>query len=103
MDREEKTALRIHETALQEAKKYSDEHTQNFIEEAIYGRGYKAGYIRGDGDGYKDGYNEALDDVRKEIVLMIDEIEKTLKNQDNRNLVIGFLANIRNAIDNKKL
>ena len=100
--RAEKAALKIHDTALQEAKKYSEEHGQSFIEEAVYGRGFKAGYIRGDGDGYNDGYKQALDEMRKEIVFMIDEIEQTTMDKENKLLAIGFLANIRNLIDEKK-
>ena len=53
MSRAEQAAIRIHHTAALEAEKYSKEHGCSIVEEVAYGRGFKAGYIKGDTDGYE--------------------------------------------------
>lgn len=47
MNREEKAALKIHNTALKEGENYAKTHGHSIIEEVAYGRGFKSGYMRG--------------------------------------------------------
>ena len=54
MDKAEKYATKIHDTALAEGEKYAKEHGQSIIEEVAYGRGFKAGAIRGYHQAEKD-------------------------------------------------
>lgn len=52
--RAEKAVKRIHNRALLEAEKYATSHGRSIVEEVAFGRGFKAGFIKGYDQAEKD-------------------------------------------------
>ena len=70
MTTEEKAALKIHNTALEEGKKYADHHGQSIIEEVAYGRGFKSGYMKGAVDKEEEIIEKAAEWIKKNLTFM---------------------------------
>ena len=70
MNRSEKAALHIHDTAHKEGEKYANEHGHSIIEEVAYGRGFKSGYMRGAVDTEKEVIEKAAEWIKKNVTFM---------------------------------
>ena len=70
MNREEKAAIKIHDTAIKEGEKYASNHGHSVIEEVAYGRGFKSGYMRGAVETEKEVIEKAAEWIKKNITFM---------------------------------
>ena len=78
MNREEKAALKIHDTALKEGENYAKTHGQSLIEEVAYGRGFKSGYMKGAVDTEKEVIEKAAEWIKKNITFMHPRKEREM-------------------------
>lgn len=70
MNREEKAALKIHDTAIKEGENYAKTHGHSIIEEVAYGRGYKSGYMRGAVETEEELIEKAAEWIKKNVTFM---------------------------------
>ena len=67
MNREEKAAIKIHDTAIKEGEKYASNHGHSMIEEVAYGRGFKSGYMRGAVETEKEIIDKTVEWIKKNV------------------------------------
>ena len=77
--RAEQALESIHNHALLEAEKYMTSHGGSIVEEIAFGRGSKAGFIKGYEQAEKDAIERACEYLFKHYAVNLDEFRKAME------------------------
>ena len=83
MSIEERAALNIHDRAIKAGEEYARSHGNSILEEAVYGRGYKAGYMLGASEMFEKAKKWLIDHIN------IDQAVET--NKDGEPMAASYI------------